>query len=101
MTSPAGREPDPLSAHHRALLRAWWFALPASAGQGAGVGISACSREDAEAILRAERFGGGALPGGIEVVEDVTLSNPDRNHVARNCGSLIFRGVWYPTVRRT
>ena len=65
-----------------------------------GFGITARSRDDAIAIVRAfgyERY----LPNpfsGVRVAEGVTVASLDEPHVVATMGPIAIRGMWYPFV---
>ena len=77
--------------HNKLLLR-FWFA--SSVNQG--VGITAYSRMDAEAIFQetVEKFGLDVEV--FEVVENVDISALDPGSVLLNMNPPNFRGVWFP-----
>ena len=84
---PAGRPP----VCHRALRRFWF---PAT--RGFGIGVTACSLEEAQAL--ADEALGRYQPGArfTDVVEDVDVSTLDRGHVLPNLGLVTSPGVWFP-----
>ena len=61
---------------------------------GNGVGMSACSFEDAMRIVRSAVFGGHELPDDAPITEGVSLSDLDQDHVVSNCRPPCFREVW-------
>jgi hypothetical protein len=73
-------------------LRRFWFAL---AG-GIGVGVTAHSRSEAEALASDACEYLGQVFNPVNVVEDVDVRDLDQNHVIPNMGPPNFRGVWYP-----
>ena len=73
------------------MLKRFWFRTES----GFGYGVTAYSREDAERLLAALGYpeGGRSI---IELIEDVSLSSLDQNHVIPNSGPVVVRGVWFP-----
>jgi hypothetical protein len=80
-------------------LTAFWIKTPFPNGP-LGFGVTAWSFEDALAIISAlgyERY----LPDELAellVTEGVTVAELDQQHVARNMGPIVVRGMWYPFV---
>ena len=73
-------------------LRRFWFAIH----EHQGIGVTAYSRSDAEALACqvAEEF---AWPfDAAEVIEDVDIRDLDQGHIIPNMGPPNLRGVWYP-----
>ena len=61
-------------------------------GLGLGAGVTAHNREDAEAMIETEF-------GPLEVADTKTVSSIDeleQNHVRKNMGNFLKRGIWYP-----
>jgi len=73
-------------------LRRFWFPVPGHLG----VGVTAYSRTEAEALARAAADEVGWPFEGTNVVEDVDVRNLDQSHVVPNMGPVNFHGVWYP-----
>ena len=73
------------------MLKRFWFATH----PGIGYGVTATSQVDAESLLH--KFG---YPREdeiiVEVVEDISASDLDTNHVMPNAGPVVLRGVWFP-----
>lgn len=61
-----------------------------------GCGVTAFSQEDALAILREKVFMDGQVPAIRSLVESIDLESLDQNHVRRNMGNPVLRGVWFP-----
>jgi hypothetical protein len=74
------------------MLKPYWFATR----PGIGYGVTATSQDDAESLLH--KFGYPREDETIvEVVEDISVSDLDANHVIPNAGPMFMRGVWFPT----
>jgi hypothetical protein len=59
-----------------------------------GFGVTAWSVEDAIALIRDAGF---SIDSELAVIrENVMPREVDYNHVARNAGPAVFRGLWYP-----
>lgn len=73
------------------MLKRYWFATR----PGIGYGVTATSQIDARSLLH--RFG-YSREGEIivEVVENISVSDLDANHVIPNAGPIVIRGVWFP-----
>jgi hypothetical protein len=82
------------------LMRRFWFRFENTGNLPAGVrmgcGVTAWSREDAEALLRQRVFAGARIPTPQIVIEDVDVSTLDPGHVRPNMGDPVLRGVWFP-----
>ncbi len=61
-----------------------------------GLGVTAWSVEDAIQLLRSHRFDIPDDLNEIQIQENVTFADLDRNNVIPNMGPMIMRGVWYP-----
>jgi hypothetical protein len=61
-----------------------------------GVGVTAYSVDDAEALARDACATVGWSFKPTEVSEDVDIRTLDQSHVTPNIGPVNFRGVWYP-----
>ena len=73
-------------------LRRFWFPVPGHLG----IGVTAYSRTEAEALARtAANQVGWPFDAGV-VVEDIDVRDLDQNHVVPNMGPVNFHGVWYP-----
>ncbi len=81
-------------------LRRFWFEfehtpqLPSVLLMGCGV--SASSRDVAEAIISKRLFKGAELPTCLKVIEDIDISTLDPNHVLPNMGVVVRSGIWFP-----
>jgi hypothetical protein len=73
------------------MLIPFWFYT----SKGLGYGVTAYSRDDAEALLKS--FGypreGEAV---TRIVEGIKHAELEPSHVAPNAGPIILRGVWFP-----
>ena len=73
-------------------LRRFWFPT----ATGFGFGVTARTRNEAEAMARQAA---GQLRRAFEplkVVEDVDVRTLDQGHVVPNMGAVNFPGVWFP-----
>jgi hypothetical protein len=61
-----------------------------------GFGVTAFSVEDAIKLIRSEGFDISETLERLQIRENVTFAELDRNHVVLNMGPMIMRGVWYP-----
>ena len=73
------------------MLKRYWFATK----PGLGYGVTAESRDDAEALLRSFGYprNGEAV---LNVTENIDLGTLDPKHVVPNSGPSVVRGVWFP-----
>jgi hypothetical protein len=77
---------------------AFWITTPDPTGP-LGFGVTARTREEAFALLRAEGYAVEAGAPGVEVREGVTageLAALAHSTVLRHMGPIVVRGVWYP-----
>ena len=74
------------------LLHRFWFEL----ARGLGVGVSAYSLDEAEAMARDACLGFGWDFDVVKTVENVDVRDLDQNHVVPNMGPPNFKGVWFP-----
>jgi hypothetical protein len=83
-------------------LRRYWIRFDVSMkdehapGTLLGIGVTAYSREDALQIIRDKVYKQEVLPPVADLIEDVSISELDAQHVVPNLGSHFVRGVWYP-----
>ncbi len=80
-------------------LTAFWIQSPFKHAP-LGFGVTARSRDDAFALIRAFDFG-RYLPAddqGVQVTEGISIGNLDQPHVVANMGPIAVRGMWYPFV---
>ncbi len=83
-------------------LRRYWSvsalttADPHPAGTLLGCGVTAYSREDAEALMKERVFTKVPFPAIAGVREDVDVSTLDAGHVLPNMGNVLKRGIWFP-----
>ena len=74
------------------VLHRYWFAVPSHLG----IGVTASSRSQAEALAReAARRLGWAFEG-TACTEGVDVRQLDQQHVVPNMGPPNLPGVWYP-----
>lgn len=84
------------------VVRRFWFEFsenserPLPLGLKLGCGISGYDYDDAVDIARRVIFEGKTIPPLSNKVEDVDISQLDKNHVRPNMGDFLQRGVWYP-----
>ena len=73
-------------------LRRFWFPVPGHLG----IGVTAYTRQEAEAQARdaADRLAWEL--DRSEVVVDVDIRDLDQNHVVPNMTAAVWRGVWFP-----
>ena len=76
---------------HRGLRR-YWFPLDT----GLGIGVTAGSRAEAEAMAEAARGRYHPESAVGPPVEDVDVSSLDAERVLPNMGPVVVRGVWFP-----
>ncbi|HXC53998.1 MAG TPA: hypothetical protein VNU97_01765 [Rhizomicrobium sp.] len=83
-------------------LRRYWFEFE-SLGQDTtailklGCGVTAYDEKDATALIRDRIFSGAALPHVRKIVADIDVRSLDQDHVVPNMGSVVWRGIWFPT----
>ena len=63
---------------------------------GFGVGVTAYDLDDAKRLLQRAIFEDREVPEIKDVIEGVTYDQLEQNHVARNMGAMVVRGVWFP-----
>lgn len=63
-----------------------------------GYGVTGFNRDDALDILQREAFKNKSLPLQAEIIENVSLSHLDADHVVPNMGVIVERGMWYPNI---
>ena len=73
------------------MLKAFWF----HTDHGLGFGVTAESQQAAEKLLRDYRYPDGNLKI-VGVTENIRFEDLDQNHVVRNAGPMVIRGIWYP-----
>lgn len=73
-------------------LRRFWFATE----KGYGIGVTACSIDDARAIIKNEPSLNCMEIS--KIIEDVDIRSLDTGHVIPNIGPVNFRGIWYPNL---
>lgn len=61
-------------------------------GAAFGLGVTAIDRDDALALLR-EKIGPCEI-GSVRVIR--SLDDLEENHVRKNMGNFLKRGIWYP-----
>lgn len=81
-------------------MRRFWFkfdtAIELPPGVAYGCGITAYDYDDAQQLARQRVFAGTEMPDPARTVEDVDISQLDRDHVLPNMGDPVVRGVWFP-----
>ncbi|CTQ48660.1 hypothetical protein JDO7802_00664 [Jannaschia donghaensis] len=80
------------------MLTAYWFQIEVTdrpSKSNWGFGVTAFDRTDAEAILRTHVFEGD-VPAITHVTENIRFEDLERDHVRRNMGVMVERGVWFP-----
>jgi hypothetical protein len=83
-------------------LRRYWFKFklsfhrPHPGGTLMGCGVTACSKDEAIALLSERVFTFQTLPLIEKCIEDVDISNLDANHVRPNMGDPTRWGIWFP-----
>lgn len=90
LTDRIGRTPPNATAK---LVR-FWFEF--EIGRTRRIGVTAWTREDAEALVTAKVFDGAPMPNPLTVIEDVDVSQIDPNHVLLNMEPSDVRGIWFP-----
>lgn len=76
-----------------AKLVRFWFEF--EKGRTQRIGVTAWTKEDAEAIVSTKVFGGAPIPSPLTVIEDVDLSQILPNDVLPNMDPDV-RGIWFP-----
>jgi hypothetical protein len=85
-----GRTPPNATAK---LVR-FWFEF--EKGRARRIGVTAWTKEDAEALVTAKVFDGAPMPSPLTVIEDGDVSQIDPNHVLPNMEPPDVRGIWFP-----
>ena len=73
-------------------LRRFWFPT----ATGFGFGVTARTRDEAEAMARQAAAQLRRAFEPLKVVEDVDVRTLDEGHVVPNIGPVNFPGVWFP-----
>jgi hypothetical protein len=73
-------------------LHRYWFPIEGHMG----VGVTAYSLSEAQALATRAAARWGWPFTGSEVVEDVDIRSLDQRHVVPNIGPSNFHGVWFP-----
>ncbi len=73
-------------------LRRFWFPT----ATGFGFGVTARTRDEAEAMARQAAAQLRRAFEPLKVVEDVDVRTLDQGHVVPNMGAVNFLGVWFP-----
>ena len=79
---------------HKVLHR-YWFAVPSHLG----IGVTAPSRNQAEALARDAARRLGWPFEGTACTADVDVRQLDQRHVVPNMGPPDMLGVWYPRLK--
>jgi hypothetical protein len=90
LTDRIGRTPP----NPTAKLVRFWFEF--ERGRTRRIGVTAWTKEDAEAVVTAKVFKGAPMPSPLTVIEDVDVSQIDPNHVFPNMEPSDVRGIWFP-----
>lgn len=90
LTDRIGRTPPNATAK---LVR-FWFEF--EKGRTRRIGVTAWTKEDAEALVTAKVFDGAPMPNPLMVIEAVDISQIDPNHVLPNMETPDVRGIWFP-----
>jgi hypothetical protein len=77
---------------HSKHLRGYWF----KSRRNLGVGITAYTLEDANALLRDATDRHSLDVEIFEVIEDVDIKDLDQGHVIPNMNPPNLRGIWFP-----
>ena len=81
-------------------MKRFWIefanAKDAPTGMGWGCGVTAHTFEDALSIISENALQGRELPELKNFIEDVVVSDLDKNHVLPNIGNIFVRGIWFP-----
>jgi hypothetical protein len=76
-------------------LRRFWFPTAI----GFGFGVTARTRDEAEAMARQAAAQLRRAFEPLKVVEDVDVRTLDQGHVVPNMGAVNFPGVWFPRLK--
>jgi hypothetical protein len=82
------------------LLTAFWIVPPGRHGP-IGFGVTAHDIDDALRIIRLFGYA-DYLPddlGSLKITQGVRYFDLEENHVRKNMGPIVVRGLWYPFVR--
>ncbi|HUE08774.1 MAG TPA: hypothetical protein VMP41_15195 [Acidimicrobiales bacterium] len=90
LTDRIGRTP----ANPTAKLVRFWFEF--ERGRTRRIGVTAWTKEDAEALVTAKVFKGAPMPSPLTVIEDIDESQNDPNHVLPDMEPPDVRGIWFP-----
>src|SRR5689334_11095195 len=80
-------------------LTAYWIKSPIPHSP-LGFGITAHSRAEALAIIRAMGYGDFLVDDltALQITEGIVVSDLNEPHVVANMGPIVVRGMWYPFV---
>lgn len=74
------------------MLVRYWF----PSDTGLGFGVTGRTLDDALALLSSFGYEPGRDFNPSRVVENVSVSALDQNHIVPNIGPVVVRGVWFP-----
>lgn len=77
-------------------LTTYWYSFPSDERLPIGIGVTAYSRSDADALIEQQGINWHLTAKEVNVAENLTLSDLDQSNVVPNVGPMQFRGVWYP-----
>ena len=79
----------------KSILTKYWLSFNEKTSYPLGVGVTAYSLEDAEALVAKRLFSNGYVPAFNQKMIN-SLDDLEQNHVLPNIGHITFRGIWFP-----
>ena len=80
------------------LLIAFWIVPPSKRGP-LGFGVTAFSVSDAFQIIQNAGFDLPQDRSSLRIREGIRVSDLDQQHVVKNMGPIVVRGIWYPFLK--
>lgn len=77
------------------LLTSYWITTPHRNGP-LGFGVTAWSLEDALNIIRGWGYMLSENTSSLDIRENITVADLEEQHVIKNMGPIVVRGLWYP-----
>jgi len=78
------------------LLTPYWISFPNIDFSIKTFGVTAYSIDDAYSLLKEFGYDYRTITNLVEVKENITWDELEKNHVTPNMGPIVIRGIWYP-----
>jgi hypothetical protein len=79
-------------------LHSYWLSFPEDKHFPVGFGVTAYSLDDAHALLKANGYDFHERASRVDVREGIAVAELDFDHVRKNMGPIVTRGIWYPAL---